>query len=706
MAARFAALLCCLTLGDAPDLAAGQAPVAGGTSLEVPYLPQTEALCGGAAAAMLLRYWGDRHASVQQFAPLVDHQAGGIADTALTEALRDRHWSAVRLEGSVATLRAELAAGRPPMLLLEDRPLRYHYVVAVGIDEQGLSIHDPTWGPSRRLSFGDLRAAWGPSGFWTLRVTPGDAHSAAGAAPAPGSPVGTQPKIQERRNATTQHGNNASTQASTTEPRTRSSCDERFDAALDEIQAHGLSRAEEVLTAVAARCPADARPLRELAGVRFTQRQWNDASALATAALALSPDDPYAADVLGSSRFMLNDIDGALRGWNVAARPVLDSVRITGLSRTRYSLLTQALDLPADSLLTADAFTRARRRLESMPDLASTRLSLRPGDDGYAVADVAVVERATLPRSRVQWIAASSQAALEREVAALIPGRTGQGETWTAAWGWWENRPKASVEFAAPLVTHPRGVWRVALSWEAQTYGFAPTAIREERLFGDLGFSSWISANVRVDLSAGLDAWSRPHAETHRTWHVGGAVERRLFDDRVGARVSLARWDGISGGSGFGVASAELSYHSRPDPGPLVAVARMGGSTATGDAPLALWNGAGEGRGRAPLLRAHPLLHDGRIDGPVFGRRLAHGTVEVQHWFPEPSLLRIGAAVFSDAAIASQREAFAVGRPFQWDAGAGLRVRVPGRAGLFRVDYAHGLRDGADAWMVAWQRGE
>ncbi len=165
-----------LALSGSSELIAGQVPGDTGVSLDVPYLPQTEALCGGAAAAMLFRYWGDRHASVQQFAPLVDRKAGGIADDDLTKALRDRRWSAVRLAGSVATLRSELAAGRPPMLLLEDRPLRYHYVVAVGIDGQGVSIHDPTWGPSRHLPFDRLLAAWKPSGFWTLRVTPGDAR--------------------------------------------------------------------------------------------------------------------------------------------------------------------------------------------------------------------------------------------------------------------------------------------------------------------------------------------------------------------------------------------------------------------------------------------------------------------------------------------------------------------------------------------------
>jgi hypothetical protein len=33
--------------------------LAASLAIDVPYLPQTDALCGGAAAAMVLRYWGD-----------------------------------------------------------------------------------------------------------------------------------------------------------------------------------------------------------------------------------------------------------------------------------------------------------------------------------------------------------------------------------------------------------------------------------------------------------------------------------------------------------------------------------------------------------------------------------------------------------------------------------------------------------------------
>jgi predicted double-glycine peptidase len=682
-AAAYAVLALLLSCGFPLALHAQSPLPAADATLDVPYLSQTEALCGGAATAMLFRYWGDLHAGVQQFAPLVDRDAGGIADSALIAAIRERGWNAVRIDGSVAALQAELRAGRPPMLLIEDRPQRYHYVVAVTVDERGVLVHDPTWGPARRFSFDELKKAWKPTGFWTLRVTPTpDRRSSAPA----------------RASTPTPHADETTGRA---DP-----CDARLNAALDQIQSVGLESAAAILQPLIAACPSSSGPLRELAGVRFAEKNWSQASALAKAALERDPQDRYAADVLGSSRFMLNDFDGALRAWNLLGRPTLDSIHITGLTRTRYALVAQALDLPADSVLTDHRFRLARRRLEAMPDLANTRIALRPEADGYAVADVAVVERAALPRNLIQWTAAAVQAALERNVGLNLPGRTGQGETWSGSWGWWENRPRVSMEFAAPMLSKPHGVWRVGLSWEAQTYGPQAASVREERLSGSIGLSSWVTPNLRASLAGGIDGWRRASGDTSRALQVTAGLEQRLFDDRVAVDMSVAHWAGIGGSDGFTFASLDATARNRRDPGPLVAIVRAGVSATSADAPLALWSGAGEGRSRAPLLRAHTLLHDGRIDGPVFGRRLAHATVEAQHWLPRPTLVRLGGALFADTAAANGRPAFAGGRGLQFDTGVGLRVRVPGRSGVFRVDYARGLRDGTRAWVVGWQLNE
>src|SRR5262249_10022887 len=142
---------------------------------------------------------------------------------------------------------------------------------------------------------------------------------------------------------------------SRTEPSPSSSqtdeCASLLDRAIAEVQDRGLSAADDVFGAVRARCPRSPGPLHELAGIRFAQRQWRDAAALARQALALDAHDAYALDVLGSSLFMLEDPIGALQAWNQMGKPTLDRVRISGLRHSRYEAITEALGLTSGRLL-------------------------------------------------------------------------------------------------------------------------------------------------------------------------------------------------------------------------------------------------------------------------------------------------------------------------------------------------------------------
>src|SRR5256712_5006199 len=121
-------------------------------TVDVPFLPQTDALSGGAAVAIVFRHWGDAHADVQQFATLVDRRAGGIADHVLVDAVEQRGWRALRLNGSVDELRARLRDGQPVIVLVADRRDTYHYLVVTGASTDRIVVHDPSWGPSRSIA--------------------------------------------------------------------------------------------------------------------------------------------------------------------------------------------------------------------------------------------------------------------------------------------------------------------------------------------------------------------------------------------------------------------------------------------------------------------------------------------------------------------------------------------------------------------------
>src|SRR5262249_28168155 len=124
-------------------------------AIDVPFVPQTEALCGGAAAAMVLRYWGDSAADARQFAQLVEGRPGGvvgIATDVLDAAVRERGWRTERLVTSddpTAAIRAlglKIDARQPVIVLLADRRDRFHYVVVTGVADEAVVVHDPSWG--------------------------------------------------------------------------------------------------------------------------------------------------------------------------------------------------------------------------------------------------------------------------------------------------------------------------------------------------------------------------------------------------------------------------------------------------------------------------------------------------------------------------------------------------------------------------------
>jgi predicted double-glycine peptidase len=652
--------------------------------LSVPYLSQTEDLCGGAAAAMIFRYWGDRYASVHQFASLVDRGSGGIRGDVLANAIRGRGWTAVRLRGSIETIRKHVITEQPLLLLIEDHPGRYHYVVAIGADEGHVYLHDPTWGPSRRYANSELLEIWRPTGFWALLVRP------------------DENRTQHPPNATGEAGDAATAHAEVQAPAMNlgaepTACDLLLDDAIRSTRSKPPQSVEAALNQVRLECPDSSRPVSELAALRFVERRWRDAETLAAEAVHLDPSDTYGWDVLGSSRYVADDQAGALQAWNHIDQPRVDAVEIEGLTRTQYALVAQSLDLTPATLLTDARLRLAARRLNDLPTTVGSMVSYRPDENGFAKVEATVVER-RFGRTGLEWAATAARALANREMRAVFPGGRGQGEVWTAGWRWWDNRPRVAGSFSTPVVGRLAGVWRVALSWEEQTYdaGANEGVVREERLGASVGVANWLTADLRYELTAGADSWDGSKAA-----RIGGTLERRLLQDRLALVASAKLW---LGEEPFADTQIRTRFRSSPNAQGLVWSGSATLQTATAKAPLWAWAGAGAGRSRLQRLRAHPLLVNGIISGPAFGRQLSQASFEVSRWISTTSgppsffgslggVVPLGLAAFIDTAHVRHRLPGARGQPLQIDGGVGVRLSFPAENGTIRIDYARGLRD-------------
>jgi len=145
------------------------------------------------------------------------------------------------------------------------------------------------------------------------------------------------------------------------------------------------------------------------------------------------------------------------------------------------------------------------------------------------------------------------------------------------------------------------------------------------------------------------------------------------------------------------VSIAALSSRARSG---FVYVVRAGAGKGTSSLPPLVWFAGDTGQTRDTLLRAHPLVDEGRLRVEQMGRRLVNASGEAQRWWSR-GLLRTAAAAFIDMARVGNRLDSATRGDV--DAGVGFRVAVPGM-GTVRTDVASGLLHGGTRWSFVYER--
>ena len=648
--------------------------------LDVPFLSQTEDLCGGAALAMVLRYWGERDVYPEDFSGLVDRGSSGIHTDALAAEVSRRGWQSFPLNLAATSgeqIQEHVNRGRPMIALIEVRPGRYHYVVIVAWTGDQVIAHDPARAPFRVMSRIEFERAWAPAGRWALLMLPPAVRNAERPSPLPvDSAIGTVT------------GGDV--------------CEPFILKSVESGRSGDVSTAESGLLAATALCPDNPSAWRELAGVRFLQSRWADASTFAARAAQLDPADRQGWDLLATSRFLNGDPGAALAAWNRIDRPSIDVVRIDGVRRTRHPVIAGIIRLSPRTVLTAAQYDRASRRLNELPSGDVSTLRYRPVSGGLAEIDAIVVERPMVPSGRALLAATAARSWLQRELRLDVASPTGSGELWTASWRWWANRPRLGFGVAVPSALGLPGVVTIEGFWERQTYETQGTigsgVEKAERRRAALSVGDWSTSHLHWLAGAALDRWAD---DSHLALDTG--VDVRLAADRLAVGVELAAWTPIGSGDHFARGSAAFSWRSTREPRTSSWLLRAGLVGTSRHAPFDLWPGAGTGDARVPLLRAHPLVKDGIVSGPVFGRRLAHGTVEYQR----PLLTTVGGSVawaaFADVGTAWSRMNVEARGPIHTDVGAGIRLALRGKGGALRIDVARGIRDRQVVLSTGWQ---
>lgn len=607
----------------------------------VPFVAQEPLLCGGAAATMVLRFWGERGVHGDDFDHLVQEERGGIAATDLVAELRRRGLrTRVEKESPEAVFRA-LGDRVPAILLLEGTPT-LHYVVLVRADTDHVWVHDPNFGPERRLSRAELMEKWSASGRWALLAVPLESHS-----------LGEV-------------------------PHDRAEADDAPDRAARNIRSE----------------PDDAEvpsPTVDSAMTALREGDHETARTLARTLLDRPTPSSVGRRILATSFYLAGEEQEALGHWNVLGEPRIDLVEIRGARETRHHVLAHRLGLSAETVLTESDLAIGRRRLSDVDALRRARVTYEPLADGSVEVRAFVQERPRWPSLR-NGVVRLAAAAVDRRASAEVGPLMASGDRWRAGGRLTEAQTFASGEVSTASLRLP-GILSVGLEWRRERFGdLTGAVITEERTRGMLKLREWLTPAVRTEGRAGLERWR----SGGRVGFAGLTAMWSTEDDDLRITGSADHWRG----STLPYTRADVVVRGLRSLGSALDLRiETGLAAASTDAPMMVWPGAGTGEVRDPLLRGHPLTDDGAVRGPAFGRNLVHGTVELRV-FERVGPLLLGGSAFVDAARSWNGPGTGVPTRF---ADPGLGVFVDTGEDELRLDAARG-EDGWV--LSAWVRSE
>jgi ABC-type bacteriocin/lantibiotic exporter with double-glycine peptidase domain len=124
--------------------------------------------CGPTSALMLLKYYGNDKVTLDQVKShskthWFDYGGDPIGMTApdvLASALNKLGLPCKMMEGDIPLLKKFISEDRPPIVLVRSGEYTWHYVVAIGYDEEGITVADPGWGMRRTLKNEHFHGTW------------------------------------------------------------------------------------------------------------------------------------------------------------------------------------------------------------------------------------------------------------------------------------------------------------------------------------------------------------------------------------------------------------------------------------------------------------------------------------------------------------------------------------------------------------------
>ncbi|MBK9169549.1 MAG: hypothetical protein IPM24_19090 [Bryobacterales bacterium] len=437
---------------------------------------------------------------------------------------------------------------------------------------------------------------------------------------------------------------------------------ERFLACgLEQARADNRAAAQACLEAGLRIAPHDPRFLRELAGLAFLREDPAEAKRLLHRAARLDPADSYTQDFLGTLYFLDGNTLAALKFWNRAGKPRVDSV---SLPASAPLSVRRVLAFPPGQSLHRDDYATAAARLAALDVYAAERLTLAASaGEGFSLR-LAAVERPA-------W-------ALPVGLASGLPYRTLYAHHGPASafYRWRPHLRRGWASWTVPWGASPGRFWHASFDHRDETWNQGA---------GDFPFRFWQSAIEMATVASGRLTWTLGAHAARRTAGGFSLLEHTSLRTRLlhlperGLRLDwTARGEAgrLFGSGAMGGVESGLALVRRQPRSAASLHLRTG--RRFGPIPLDRLYLLGMDRDHDLRLRAVPGLADGRKGQAPAGRAFALVNAGFERTVLRAGLTRISLGPFFDT-----------GYTDRWYAATGLAAGVEPLPGV-RINLSYG----------------
>jgi hypothetical protein len=473
--------------------------------------------------------------------------------------------------------------------------------------------------------------------------------------------------------------------------------------------------------------PADPRFSTELAGVEFKRGRYAEAQHWLEVSLRVVPDDKYTNGFLATIFFLQGNRDAAIKYWNRAGKPKIESILYRPTPRTNPVLLDRALTFaPASVLRLPDLLTsEARTRQLGMFATSKFQLGAQSGGDFDLVIENSERNGCGHDKWECLLLVFGSTPAQTLRFNYFNIGR--EAVNFHSRYRWDEQKRQVAVELDTPVAGQPKWHLQVGTDLRNENWGIRSTFAGAAPLLASLNLKRESLHVDFTDVVSGKWSWSESTELSHRSYNnvlaggflapqllSGGAQlkqalsteltllrmpERRLTIES-GAVAEVAKlW---SGNSNFAQFTGTIGLHWFPqhtgEKYELQHTIRLG--KTVGDLPFDELFTLGVLGDTALLMRAHIATHEGQKGSAPLGRNYF-----LSNWDGMRSIspltrfnVKIKVGPFVDTGKIIDPNPALGSHKWLWDTGIEAKIQVFGFG--VALSYGRDLRAGHNAFVA------